>query len=131
MDLGSSKQHYRDVYGRVRQHHAHQYARGGVNDKHAGRAMVERKICNSIVCTETVATALGGGSAPCTYTTSKHALVGLVRSAYSKLGAHGIRVNCISPFGVATPLACNAYNLDPDSMEAGVPRSASLNTSNY
>ncbi|XP_010251323.1 PREDICTED: short-chain dehydrogenase reductase 3b-like [Nelumbo nucifera] len=74
--------------------------------KHAGRAMVERKICGSIVYTETVVVALGG-SAPRTYTTSKHALVGLVQLACSELGAHGIRVNCISPFGVTTPLACN------------------------
>nr|DAD34812.1 TPA_asm: hypothetical protein HUJ06_005452 [Nelumbo nucifera] len=74
--------------------------------KHANRAMVERKICGSIVYTETVAAALGG-SAPRTYTTSKHALVGPVRSACTELGAHGIRVNCISPFRVVTPLACN------------------------
>nr|DAD27986.1 TPA_asm: hypothetical protein HUJ06_029453 [Nelumbo nucifera] len=53
--------------------------------KHASRAMVERKICGSIVCTETVAAALSG-SAPRSYTTSKHALVGLVRSACSELG---------------------------------------------
>nr|DAD46082.1 TPA_asm: hypothetical protein HUJ06_004312 [Nelumbo nucifera] len=34
-------------------------------------------------------------------------MVGLVRSACSELGAHGISVNYISPFGVSTPLACN------------------------
>ncbi|XP_010243159.1 PREDICTED: short-chain dehydrogenase reductase 3b-like [Nelumbo nucifera] len=93
--------------------------------KHAGRAMVERKIRGSIICTASVAAALGG-SAPHAYTTSKHALVGLVRSACSELGAHGIRVNCISPFGVATPLACNAYNLEPDSMEAVTCAAANL-----
>nr|DAD43250.1 TPA_asm: hypothetical protein HUJ06_001480 [Nelumbo nucifera] len=74
--------------------------------KHANRAMVERKICGSIVCIETMAAVLGD-SAPRSYTTSKHALVGLVRSACSELGAHGIRVNYISPFRVTTPLACN------------------------
>nr|DAD31927.1 TPA_asm: hypothetical protein HUJ06_010778 [Nelumbo nucifera] len=53
--------------------------------KHANRAMVEKTICGSIVCTETVAAALSG-SAPCSYTTSKHTLVGLVRSTCSELG---------------------------------------------
>ncbi|XP_019054055.1 PREDICTED: short-chain dehydrogenase reductase 3b-like [Nelumbo nucifera] len=93
--------------------------------KHAGRAMVERKICSSIICTATVAAALGG-SAPRTYTTSKHALVGMVQSTCSELGAHGIMVNRISPFKVTTPLACDAYNLDLDRMEVVTCAAANL-----
>ncbi|XP_062005387.1 short-chain dehydrogenase reductase 3b-like [Rosa rugosa] len=85
--------------------------------KHATRAMVARKIRGSIICTTSVAGSLGG-TAPHAYTTSKHALIGLVRSACSELGAYGIRVNCISPFGVATPLSCKAYNLEPNEVEA-------------
>ncbi|KAJ1379595.1 Short-chain dehydrogenase/reductase SDR [Sesbania bispinosa] len=38
------------------------------------------------------------------YAMSKHAVVGLMRSASVQLGAHGIRVNCISPGGLATPM---------------------------
>ncbi|PRQ45111.1 putative oxidoreductase [Rosa chinensis] len=85
--------------------------------KHAARAMVARKIRGSVICTTSVAGSLGG-TAPHAYTTSKHALIGLVRSACSELGAYGIRVNCISPFGVATPLSCKAYNLEPNEVEA-------------
>lgn len=85
--------------------------------KHVGRAMVSRKISGSIICTASVAACLGGVG-PNAYTASKHAVVGLVRAACNELGAHGIRVNCISPFGVATPLPCNAYNMEPSQLEA-------------
>uniref|UniRef100_A0A0D3GVA3 Sex determination protein tasselseed-2 n=1 Tax=Oryza barthii TaxID=65489 RepID=A0A0D3GVA3_9ORYZ len=46
---------------------------------------------------------------PHAYTASKHALVGLTKNAACELGEHGIRVNCISPFGVATPMLVNAW----------------------
>ena len=85
--------------------------------KHAARAMVAKNIRGSIICTTSVASSLAG-TGPHAYTTSKHALVGLVRAACSELGAYGIRVNCISPYGVATPLSCRAYNLQPSEVEA-------------
>lgn len=85
--------------------------------KHGARVMVDRKIRGSIICTTSVAASLGGAG-PHAYTTSKHALLGLVRSACSELGAYGIRVNCISPFGIATPLSCRAYGLEPREVEA-------------
>lgn len=85
--------------------------------KHAARAMVSKNIRGSIICTTSVASSLAG-TGPHAYTTSKHALVGLVRAACSELGAYGIRVNCISPYGVATPLSCRAYNLQPSEVEA-------------
>ncbi|KAJ8898995.1 hypothetical protein K2173_008818 [Erythroxylum novogranatense] len=84
--------------------------------KHGARAMVAKNIRGSIICTTSVASTLGG-TGPHAYTTSKHALVGLVKTACSELGAYGIRVNSISPFGVATPLSCAAYNLQPDEVE--------------
>ena len=93
--------------------------------KHAGRAMVARNIRGSLICTTSVAASLGG-TGPHAYTTSKHALVGLVRTACGELGAHGIRVNSVSPFGVATPLACKAYNLEPHQLEASSSAAASL-----
>lgn len=85
--------------------------------KHAARVMVANKIRGSIICTTSVASILGGAG-PHAYTASKHAVVGLVKTACSELGAHGIRVNCVSPFGVATPLTCKAYNLEPSEVEA-------------
>ncbi|GMI72190.1 short-chain dehydrogenase reductase 5 [Hibiscus trionum] len=68
--------------------------------KHAGRAMVERRVRGSIVCTASVAASCGGDT-DTDYFMSKHAVVGLVRSASHQLGAHGIRVNSVSPFVVA------------------------------
>ncbi|OWM80021.1 short-chain dehydrogenase reductase 3b-like [Punica granatum] len=93
--------------------------------KHAARAMVARNIRGSIICTSSVAGSLGGAG-PHAYTVSKHALVGLVRTACSELGEHGIRVNCIAPFGIATPLSCKAYNLEPHQVESNSSALANL-----
>lgn len=84
--------------------------------KHAARAMVAGKIRGSIICTASVAASIGGAG-PHAYTISKHAMVGLMKTACNELGAHGIRVNCVSPFGVATPLSCTAYNLEASQVE--------------
>ncbi|KAF2289669.1 hypothetical protein GH714_037833 [Hevea brasiliensis] len=43
-------------------------------------------------------------NAPHPYTVSKHALVGLAKSLCVELGQYGIRVNCISPFAIVTPM---------------------------
>ncbi|KAM4072719.1 hypothetical protein ACB094_11G160300 [Castanea mollissima] len=39
------------------------------------------------------------------HTGSKHAVLGLTKNVAAELGLHGIRVNCVSPYGVATGLA--------------------------
>ncbi|KAF2315993.1 hypothetical protein GH714_040788 [Hevea brasiliensis] len=76
--------------------------------KYAARAMVRGNVRGSIVCTASVA-ASKGTKRRTAYNMSKHAVVGLVRSASVQLGAHGIRVNCVSPFGLATPMTLQAY----------------------
>lgn len=43
-----------------------------------------------------------GGLSQHTYSISKSAVIGIVKSAASELCRHGIRVNCISPFAVPT-----------------------------
>lgn len=93
--------------------------------KHAARAMVARSIRGSIICTASVTGSLGGAG-PHAYTTSKHALIGLVRAACSELGEYGIRVNCVSPYGIATPLSCKAYNLEPKEVEGNILASSNL-----
>lgn len=93
--------------------------------KHAARAMVARGTRGSLICTASVSASLGG-TGPHAYSVSKHALVGLVRTACSELGAHGIRVNCVSPYGVATPLSCRAYSLRPEEVEANSAAAANL-----
>ncbi|KAG8098867.1 hypothetical protein GUJ93_ZPchr0013g36442 [Zizania palustris] len=85
--------------------------------KHAARAMVSRATRGAIVCTASVASCQGGFG-PASYTASKHALLGLVRAAAGELGRHGVRVNCVSPGGVATPLSCGLMGVSPEEMEA-------------
>ncbi|KAL6657300.1 hypothetical protein ACP70R_005080 [Stipagrostis hirtigluma subsp. patula] len=75
--------------------------------KHAARAMLPSR-AGSIVSVASVAGVMGG-MGPHAYTASKHAVVGLTKNAACELGEHGIRVNCISPFGVATPMLVNAW----------------------
>ncbi|KAF3331823.1 sex determination protein tasselseed-2 [Carex littledalei] len=75
--------------------------------KHAARVMVPRGT-GCVISMASVAGVLGG-LGPHAYTASKHAVVGLTRNAACELGAYGIRVNCISPFGVATSMLVNAW----------------------
>lgn len=42
------------------------------------------------------------------YTASKHAVLGLTRQAAVDYAAHGIRINCICPGGIDTPMLRNA-----------------------
>ncbi|CAN1266061.1 (+)-cis,trans-nepetalactol synthase NEPS1 [Linum perenne] len=73
--------------------------------KHAARVMTREKgRRGSIVCTASVAGSIGGRRMT-DYFMSKHAVVGLVRSASLQLGEHGIMVNCVSPYVVSTPMA--------------------------
>ncbi|PWA41496.1 (-)-isopiperitenol/(-)-carveol dehydrogenase [Artemisia annua] len=71
--------------------------------KHAARAMVEHNIRGVIICTTSVG-ASKGASTRTDYAMSKHPVLGLVRSASKQLGVYGIRVNCVSPSFVVTPL---------------------------
>src|SRR4051812_374673 len=41
------------------------------------------------------------------YVASKHGVVGLMRTSATWLAPHGIRVNCVNPSGVATPMVLN------------------------
>ncbi|KAH7836339.1 hypothetical protein Vadar_000053 [Vaccinium darrowii] len=71
--------------------------------KHASRVMIPRST-GSIICTASV-TGIMGGLAQHTYSISKSAVIGIVKSAASELCRHGIRVNCISPFAIPTAFA--------------------------
>ncbi|XVF50188.1 hypothetical protein PTKIN_Ptkin04bG0076000 [Pterospermum kingtungense] len=84
--------------------------------KHAARAMVEKRIRGSIICTASVAACYGGDFLT-DYHMSKHAVLGLVRSASKLLGVHGIKVNSVSPFAVATPLLCSLMGTNPEETE--------------
>ncbi|KAG4925326.1 hypothetical protein AAZX31_18G190500 [Glycine max] len=88
--------------------------------KHAARVMIPRGI-GCIISTSSVAGVMGG-LGPHAYTASKHAIVGITKNTACELGRYGIRVNCISPFGVATSMLVNAWRpCDDEGTNFGVP----------
>ncbi|KAI9173730.1 hypothetical protein LWI28_005561 [Acer negundo] len=90
--------------------------------KHAARAMVEGKVKGSIICTASM------GSLQYTdYTMSKHAVVGLMRSASKQLGGYGIRINSMSPGAVVTPLICGKIGMEAEKVERTFESSSYLN----
>ncbi|KAG6500440.1 hypothetical protein ZIOFF_040285 [Zingiber officinale] len=92
--------------------------------KYAARVMTPARQGSIVITASTASTT--AGLVPHAYTCSKHAVVGLMRSAAAELGKHGIRVNCVSPHGVATPLAMAWLDLDKEAFEATIERSANL-----
>ncbi|PIA62485.1 hypothetical protein AQUCO_00200476v1 [Aquilegia coerulea] len=79
--------------------------------KYAARAMVEGSVKGgSIICTASVG-AKKGSPVLQDYVMSKHAVLGLIKSASCELGKYGIRVNSVSPSAVATPLLLEGFGL--------------------
>lgn len=70
----------------------------------------------SIISTASVA-GLKTGESPHLYSVAKAAVIHLTRSVALELGEHGIRVNCICPGIVATPLAAGRPNASNESLE--------------
>ncbi|KAG9459088.1 hypothetical protein H6P81_003596 [Aristolochia fimbriata] len=79
--------------------------------KQAARVMVPARR-GSIVNTASVS-GVHGGVASHAYTCSKHAVVGLTKNAAVELGEHGVRVNCVSPYLVKTPLTEGFFKPKP------------------
>ncbi|CAO2144271.1 unnamed protein product [Urochloa humidicola] len=80
--------------------------------KHATRAMVAGGAAGagggSILCMGSVSGVLGGlGTYP--YSVSKFAIAGIVKAAAAELSRLGVRVNCISPFAVPTPMVVEQF----------------------
>lgn len=78
--------------------------------KHASRVMIPAKK-GVILFTASLASVVAG-EAPHAYAASKHAIVGLMKNLSVELMQYGIRVNCISPGAVMTPLASNALKIE-------------------
>ena len=73
-------------------------------------AMIEADRGGSIVITSSTAGLLGvatNETGLLGYTVAKTGVVGLMRSWANYLGPHNIRVNCIAPTAVRTPMAAN------------------------
>ncbi|KAG8376707.1 hypothetical protein BUALT_Bualt09G0091900 [Buddleja alternifolia] len=93
--------------------------------KHAARAMVPAK-SGSIIFTAS-AVAVIGVETPPAYNCSKHAVVGLTNHLCMELGKDGIRVNCISPFMVQTPMLDRMIGSAVDKKQAAEWLSAAAN----
>ncbi|KAF8037303.1 hypothetical protein BT93_B0264 [Corymbia citriodora subsp. variegata] len=93
--------------------------------KHGARAMVAGGIKGSIICTASLLASTGNENRV-DYVMSKHAVLGLVRSASKQLGAYGIQVNCISPGAVATPLLRGLLGVSEEEGERMLEWSSSL-----
>ncbi|XWS66613.1 hypothetical protein CRYUN_Cryun05aG0215100 [Craigia yunnanensis] len=82
---------------------------GFLGAKHAARVMIPAKK-GCILFTDSIASVVCIG-VPHAYTTSKHAVVGLTKSLSVELGEYGIRVNCISPHAIATPMIQKTFGI--------------------
>jgi NAD(P)-dependent dehydrogenase (short-subunit alcohol dehydrogenase family) len=80
--------------------------------KCAAQVMVPRR-SGVIINTASVA-ALGGGYANHVYSAAKAGVVSLTRTTALELGEQGIRVNCICPGGILTPIFVRRLALSPD-----------------
>ncbi|CAA7396991.1 unnamed protein product [Spirodela intermedia] len=83
--------------------------------KHAARVMIPARR-GSILTTASVASVLGGLGTPA-YTSSKHGVVGLAKAAAASLGGHGIRVNCVSPASMLTPMSTSHSSVPVETLE--------------
>ncbi|KAL9686053.1 hypothetical protein QQ045_023508 [Rhodiola kirilowii] len=93
-------------------------AGGFMGAKHAARVMVPQKSGCILFTSSACACAHVGGLATSAYTVSKHGIMGLTKNLAAELGQHGIRVNCVSPFGVVTNILPS--NASVEKAEAGI-----------
>ncbi|KAL6659663.1 hypothetical protein ACP70R_002492 [Stipagrostis hirtigluma subsp. patula] len=76
--------------------------------KHATRAMAPGG-AGSIICMASISGVLGGlGTYP--YSVSKFAIAGVVKAAAAELSRRGVRVNCVSPYAVPTPMVVGQFS---------------------
>lgn len=87
--------------------------------KHAAPVM-KRQGAGSIISTASVA-GLRTGMGPHVYSAAKAAVIHLTHSVAMELGESGVRVNCICPGGIATPIFGKGMGLPPDQADATVP----------
>jgi len=88
--------------------------------KHAAPVM-KRQGGGSIVSTASVA-GLQAGFGPHVYSAAKAAVIQLTRTVAMELGEHNVRVNCICPGGIATPIFGKGLGMSAEQAEALVPQ---------
>lgn len=77
--------------------------------KHAARVMIPVG-SGSILCTASISGILGG-LGPHPYSISKFTIPGIVKAMSHELSQYGIRINCISPFPIPTPLVVSQLSV--------------------
>ncbi|XP_015059649.1 secoisolariciresinol dehydrogenase-like [Solanum pennellii] len=79
--------------------------------KHAARVMIPNKK-GVILFTASASTVVFDTSVSHTYASSKSAVLGLSKNVGVELGKYGIRVNCVSPHYISTPLVVNGLGIE-------------------
>ncbi|CAK9187236.1 unnamed protein product [Ilex paraguariensis] len=92
--------------------------------KHAARVMIPAKKGNIIFNASAATVTFGDIAHP--YSSSKNAILGLTKRLGVELGRYGIRVNCISPYALATPLGLNTMGIDKELGEKLFQQAANL-----
>jgi NAD(P)-dependent dehydrogenase (short-subunit alcohol dehydrogenase family) len=83
--------------------------------KHASRHMKEAG-SGSIISMSSTAGVMGG-LGPHAYTAVKHAVVGMTKNLAAEVGGFGVRVNCIAPAGMATPMVAEVITGNHQNLE--------------
>ncbi|XP_060173186.1 short chain aldehyde dehydrogenase 1-like [Lycium barbarum] len=92
--------------------------------KHAARVMIPNKKGSIIFTASIVATDYSALTHA--YTASKNALLGLSKNVGIELAKYGIRVNCVSPYAISTPLMLNGFRINKQMADKWFAESANL-----
>ncbi len=86
--------------------------------KHAAPVM-KRQGAGGIINTASIA-GIQTGYAGLVYSAAKAGVIHLTRCVAMELGEAGVRVNCICPGGIATPIFARAFGLSPEAADRTV-----------
>ncbi|KAM3689614.1 hypothetical protein ACB098_09G061300 [Castanea mollissima] len=92
--------------------------------RHAARVMIPTKK-GSILFTSSIVSVMANDTSHA-YVASKHAVVGMAKNLSVELGQYGIRVNCVSPFAVGTPMIIKGIGMEKNKVEEVVSSCANL-----
>jgi xanthoxin dehydrogenase len=92
--------------------------------KHASRYMKEAG-SGSIISMSSTAGVMGG-LGPHAYAAAKHAVVGMTKNLAAEVGGFGVRVNCIAPAGMATPMVADVMTGDHKNLEETIATLAAV-----
>ena len=83
--------------------------------KHASRHMKSAGSGSIISMSSTAG--IMGGLGPHAYCAAKHAVIGMTKNLAAELGPYGVRVNCIAPSGMATPMVADVLWGDHENLD--------------